>query len=248
MRRLVDVLFVDEAGQKSLADVVAVERRGREHRAARRSAAARAAVAREVIPTAPSVSALEHLLGGADTMPDDLGLFLETTLPHAPGGVRVHLRGRVRRQAPTPSPGSNASPSTADARCVRLGSGRARRATARRVAEEAERSRELVDELVGTQVDRPDGDDAQVEAGRHPRRRALQRAGRASSSSTLPDGARIGTVDKFQGQEAPVTIYSMATSRRRAPRGMEFLYDLHRLNVAVSRAQASSILVAARSS
>ena len=55
----------------------------------------------------------------------------------------------------------------------------------------------------------------------------------------------MGTVDKFQGQEAPVVIYSMATSRPEdAPRGMEFLYSPNRLNVATSRAKCVSILVA----
>ena len=57
-------------------------------------------------------------------------------------------------------------------------------------------------------------------------------------------GARIGTVDKFQGQEAPVVIYSMTTSSwADAPRGMEFLYSLNRLNVATSRAKCVCILV-----
>jgi uncharacterized protein len=57
-------------------------------------------------------------------------------------------------------------------------------------------------------------------------------------------GARVGTVDKFQGQEAPVVIYSMtSTSADEAPRGVGFLYDLHRLNVAVSRAQALAVVV-----
>ena len=57
--------------------------------------------------------------------------------------------------------------------------------------------------------------------------------------AALPAGARVGTVDKFQGQEAPVVIYSMtSTSADDAPRGVSFLYDLNRLNVAVSRAQA----------
>src|SRR5205823_3201407 len=60
----------------------------------------------------------------------------------------------------------------------------------------------------------------------------------------LPAGARVGTVDKFQGQEAPVVIYSMATSSAaEAPRGIDFLYSLHRLNVAISRAQGMAILV-----
>ncbi|RMS89280.1 MULTISPECIES: DEAD/DEAH box helicase [Pseudomonas syringae group] len=58
-------------------------------------------------------------------------------------------------------------------------------------------------------------------------------------------GARIGTVDKFQGQEAPIVIYSMTTSSYvDAPRGMEFLYSLNRLNVATSRAKCVCVLVA----
>ncbi|MEP7162352.1 MAG: C-terminal helicase domain-containing protein, partial [Candidatus Moraniibacteriota bacterium] len=57
----------------------------------------------------------------------------------------------------------------------------------------------------------------------------------------------VGTVDKFQGQEGALVIYSMATSRPEdAPRGMEFLYDLNRLNVATSRARCACILVASR--
>jgi uncharacterized protein len=61
----------------------------------------------------------------------------------------------------------------------------------------------------------------------------------------LPSGARVGTVDKFQGQEAPVVFYSMTTSTPEdAPRGMEFLYSLNRLNVAVSRARCVAVLVA----
>jgi uncharacterized protein len=61
----------------------------------------------------------------------------------------------------------------------------------------------------------------------------------------LPAGSRVGTVDKFQGQEAPVVLYSMATSTPEdAPRGMEFLYSLNRLNVAVSRARCVAVIVA----
>lgn len=58
-------------------------------------------------------------------------------------------------------------------------------------------------------------------------------------------GVAIGTVDKFQGQEAPVVIFSMTTSTPQdAPRGMEFLYSPNRFNVAVSRARSTFILVA----
>ena len=67
----------------------------------------------------------------------------------------------------------------------------------------------------------------------------------ATLRAKLPDGARVGTVDKFQGQEAPIAIYSMATSTAdEAPRGMAFLYSLHRLNVATSRARCVAAIVA----
>ena len=60
----------------------------------------------------------------------------------------------------------------------------------------------------------------------------------------LQDRARIGTVDKFQGQEAPVLIVSMCASRgETAPRGLDFLLNPNRLNVALSRAQCLSIVV-----
>jgi len=60
----------------------------------------------------------------------------------------------------------------------------------------------------------------------------------------LDDDARVGTVDKFQGQEAEVVIVSMATSSpEEVPRGIDFLYSQNRLNVSLSRARALSILV-----
>ena len=60
----------------------------------------------------------------------------------------------------------------------------------------------------------------------------------------LPPGARIGSVDRFQGQEAPVVIYSMTSSTPEdAPRGMGFLYSPNRFNVATSRARCAVILV-----
>jgi predicted RecB family nuclease len=63
--------------------------------------------------------------------------------------------------------------------------------------------------------------------------------------STLPEGTRIGTVDKFQGQEAPVVIFSMVTSSGDdLPRDIEFLYSKNRLNVAISRAQALMLFIA----
>jgi uncharacterized protein len=61
----------------------------------------------------------------------------------------------------------------------------------------------------------------------------------------LPPDARVGTVDKFQGQEAPISIYSMTSSSAEdAPRGMAFLYSRNRLNVATSRARCVAVVVA----
>jgi uncharacterized protein len=66
----------------------------------------------------------------------------------------------------------------------------------------------------------------------------------ARLQEALPDGARVGTVDKFQGQEAPVVLFTMATSSSDdLPRGLDFLLSLNRLNVAISRAQALAVLV-----
>lgn len=63
--------------------------------------------------------------------------------------------------------------------------------------------------------------------------------------SVLPPGARVGTVDKFQGQEAPVVIVSMATSDAEClPRDIEFLFSANRLNVALSRAQCLAVVFA----
>ncbi len=67
----------------------------------------------------------------------------------------------------------------------------------------------------------------------------------AALRAALPDGVPVGTVDKFQGQQAAVVIYSMgSTSAVDAPRGVSFLYDVHRLNVAISRAKALAVVVA----
>lgn len=62
--------------------------------------------------------------------------------------------------------------------------------------------------------------------------------------SILPKEARVGTVDKFQGQEAPIVLISMVTSSAEdLPRNLEFLYSKNRLNVALSRAQCLAIMV-----
>ena len=63
--------------------------------------------------------------------------------------------------------------------------------------------------------------------------------------SLLPKKARVGTIDKFQGQEAPIVLISMTTSSGEdIPRNIEFLFSRNRLNVALSRAQCLAVIVA----
>ena len=60
----------------------------------------------------------------------------------------------------------------------------------------------------------------------------------------LGDEWKIGTVDKFQGQEAPVAILALgASSAADAPRGVDLIFDRHRLNVALSRAKSLALVV-----
>ena len=61
----------------------------------------------------------------------------------------------------------------------------------------------------------------------------------------LPEGARVGTVDKFQGQEAEVVIVNLTTSSPDdLPRHVDFFYSKNRLNVAISRARTLAIVLA----
>ncbi|GFE91000.1 hypothetical protein GCM10011488_59540 [Steroidobacter agaridevorans] len=243
---IVDALFVDEAAQMSLANVLAV------------SQACRTLVLlgdpqqleqpiQGSHPEGTDVSALEHVLDRAATIGKEQGLFLEQTWRLHPdicsftselfyegrlacrvglGHQEVISQGRIRgtglRYLPVLHEGNqNTAP------------------------EEAEAIRRLVEETLASGaswIDR-DGrshpvtlDDILIIAPYNAQVIEIQRR--------LPQ-ARVGTVDKFQGQEAAIVIYSVTTSSHAdAPRGMEFLYSLNRLNVAVSRAKCVCVLAA----
>jgi predicted RecB family nuclease len=244
-RDTVDVLFVDEAGQMSVANALAVAQ------------AAKSLVLlgdpqqleqplKGSHPEGAEVSALEHLLDGAKTMPAGRGLFLEKTWRLHPRVCEftseVFYEGRLEAQAgmerqrieghawlgnaglwfvPVEHTGNrNSSP------------------------EEVERIAALVAELLRPGVEWIDAKGA---------RRPLTLSDvlmiapynvQVSDLAARIPGGRVGTVDKFQGQEAPVVIYSLTTSSpEEAPRGMEFLYSLNRLNVATSRGRAVVIVV-----
>ncbi|MBS2028777.1 MAG: TM0106 family RecB-like putative nuclease [Deltaproteobacteria bacterium] len=244
MREAVDVLFVDEAGQVSLADVLAAGISAR-NVILLGDPQQLAQPGKATHPPGAEASALEHLLGDNATIPEHMGLFLETTHRMHPDICRfvseVVYEGRLE-----------ASPECARQRVDFPGSlgGTGLRIIAaahrgNRTSSEAEglAIASAMRQLVGSPWVDNKGD-----------RRTLGlddilvvtpfNAQVARLTELLVAGARIGTVDKFQGQQAAVTFYSMASSSAEdAPRAMEFLYELNRLNVAVSRARALSILV-----
>jgi uncharacterized protein len=242
----VDVLIVDEAGQLALANTIAV------------SAGARNLVLlgdpqqldqplKGTHPPGAEASALGHVLAGESTMPPELGLFQERTRRLHPDLCRftseAFYQGRLASEEwlsrqDLAGPGRLTGTGVRFVPVVHDGN---RSESPEEAAVVARLVRELVEgAATWTDADGLDHalkwDDVLVVAPYNAQVAEIARA--------LP-AARVGTVDKFQGQEAPVSIYSMATSSPEdAPRGMEFLYSLNRLNVATSRARCLAAVVA----
>jgi predicted RecB family nuclease len=244
---MLDVLVIDEAGQVALANAIAV------------SPAARSLVLlgdpqqldqplKGTHPPGAERSALAHILDGAATMPAEKGLFLAKTWRLHPDVCaftsQAFYEGRLE-----PQPGAERQ--TLDATGPLTGTGLRYLAVPHagnqtESPEEADAIAALVESLLS-------GEAGWTDRQGQRRRLALEdilvvaayNAQVAEIARRLPAGARVGTVDKFQGQEAPVALYSMASSSAaEAPRGMEFLYSLNRLNVATSRARCLAALVA----
>lgn len=249
MEGLVDVLFVDEAGQMSLANVVAMGGAG--------SSIVLLGDPNQLPQVSPGVhpdgaqrSALQHLIGDERTLPADRGLFLPRTYrmhPAVNGFVsETFYEDRVEADPANARQAIGSGPVVAGTG-IRFWpvahSGRTSRSS-----EEAETVAGLVAALIGRPwTDRHGStrpltlDDIVVVAPYNAQVAEIHRA----VEGRLGEPGRVGTVDKFQGQEAAVSIYSTATSSPDdAPRDLEFLYSGNRLNVAVSRARGLAILVA----
>ena len=157
----VDVLFVDEAGQISLANVVAIARGDREPRAARRPAAARPADCRARTRPAPSGRRSPTSSASDATMPPDRGLFLETTWRLHPDLCALHVRGLLRRPArargaprrPAPRRGRRAPRRRRPAACVDVRDDRRRQRVARRGRRRRRRWRAAIVEGGATWID-----------------------------------------------------------------------------------------------
>jgi predicted RecB family nuclease len=245
----VDALVIDEAGQMSLANALAVARAGR-GLVLFGDPAQLEQPQKGAHPPGAEVSTLEHWLGGdALTIPPHLGVFLPKTR-------RLHPRicdfisstfyeGRLTAEAGLGLEQQSVSlPGEFSGSGVRFCAVE-HRGNTNQSTEELEVVRQLVERCLasGSTFRARDGgvrqlaaDDVLVVAPYNVQVSALKRA--------LPEGVLVGTVDKVQGKEAPVVIYSMTSSSADdAPRGMEFLFNLNRLNVAVSRAKALCIVV-----
>lgn len=243
---VVDVLFLDEAGQMSLANVLAVAQ------------ATRSLVLlgdpqqldqpqQGIHPDGTDLSALKHLLNGRMTIPDDRGLFLAETWRLHPNicsfTSEVFYENRLRSHSGLEKEALAGSALFENAGLWFVPV--EHEGSQSLSHEEVEQVGALVESLISSGtiwVDKQGKeqsltlDDILIVAPYNAQVSAIARR--------LP-GSRVGTVDKFQGQEAPVVIYSMTTSSsEEAPRGMEFLYSLNRLNVATSRARCACILVA----
>jgi uncharacterized protein len=245
MSGTVDVLFIDEAGQLSLANVLAA------------SGAATSLVLlgdprqleqpqKGVHPPGTDAAALSHLVGG-DTLAPERGIFIEETRRLHPDlcafTSELFYQGRLKSRiglerqgvdGPDPFRGTglrflpvehegNTSESPEEVRAVA----------------------QLVERLL--QAEPMWVDQEGVRAPIRPKDIlvvAPYNAHVAALQAALPAGVQVGTVDKFQGRQAPVVTYSTATSTAEdAPRGMKFLYSPNRLNVATSRARCLAIWV-----
>jgi uncharacterized protein len=239
-----DYLFIDEAGQVSLADAIAM------------GTAARNIVLLGDPQQLPQVrqgmhpgdsgrSVLEHLLAGRATVPEDRGVFLDRTWRMHPDVCafisQLSYDGRLGSAAGRDR--QRVTSSVFDGAGLRfmpvehVGNAQASEEEARVVAAAV---RGLLAGGTFTDIDgrvKPlTARDILVVAPYNMQVRCLREA--------LPDEVEVGTVDKFQGREAPVVFFSMTSSSGEdVPRGLEFLFSRNRFNVAISRAKALAVLV-----
>ncbi|MEA2367338.1 MAG: hypothetical protein QOH38_56, partial [Thermoleophilaceae bacterium] len=240
MEGVIDTLFVDEAGQVSLADALAMATCAR-NLVLLGDPQQLAQVSQGTHPAGAGASALEHVLAGDDTIPPERGLFLGFTWRMHPDVARfvseMSYQGRLH-SAPD---------------CARQGTafGTGIRFIPVEHSGNRQSSREEAD-AIAREIERMTGGDYTDMNGRtRPLRHgdfmvvAPYNAQVRCLRAALPASVPVGTVDKFQGQEAAVVFFSMATSSGDdVPRNLEFLFSRNRLNVAISRARCLAVLVA----
>lgn len=241
----VDYLFVDEAGQLSLIDTLAVS-----HCCSNLVLLGDPQQLKQpqqgVHPDGTEVSALEHVLQDEKTISDEQGIFLtETWRMHSSINAfvselfyenRLKSKEHLDKQQILGSKYSGAGLYLEEVE---------HSGNTNSSSEEVEKVVEIVQQLTSgeTTFINQKGEEAILRISDikiiTPYNAQVQ-----AIKQQLPT-LEVGTVDKFQGQEAPVIIYSVATSSLEdAPRGMDFLFSPNRFNVAVSRARTRFIMVA----
>jgi uncharacterized protein len=240
----VDVLFIDEAGQLGLADALAATM-GARNVVLLGDPLQLPQVVQGTHPHGAGASVLEHVLAGAPTITADRGVFLGTTRrmhPDVCGFISDHIyEGRLTshpdcaRQDTEHGTGLRWVPALHQGRSTSS-------------PEEAAIVADLAADLIGRQwtdaVGRtgPIGPADVLVVAPYNDQVATIRA--ALDARTTTAAIRVGTVDKFQGQEGAAVIFSMtASSAADVPRALDFLFSKNRLNVAISRARCLAYLV-----
>jgi len=241
----IDYLFVDEAGQLSLIDTLAVS-----HGCANIILLGDPQQLKQpqqgVHPDGTELSALEHVLQGEKTISDEQGVFLDQTWRMHPSinafvselfyEDRLKSKDHLNQQKMIDSRYAGAGLFLEEVN---------HSGNTSSSSEEVDKVVEIVEHLTNgnfTYINEKGEEhtfrenDIKIITPYNAQVQLIK--------NRLPT-LEVGTVDKFQGQEAPVIIYSVATlSLEEAPRGMEFLFSPNRLNVAVSRARICFIMVA----
>jgi uncharacterized protein len=239
-----DYLILDEAGQFSLANTMAVATAAK-NLVLVGDPLQLAQPSKGTHPIGANASALGHVLGDAGTLPDELGIFLDRTHRLHPEICafisEIVYEGRLQSEPGCERQAVSGSDELG-------GSGLRWRPIdhfGNRVdaPEEGDEVNACYRGLLGRTFTDKDGVERPLTAA-DVKIVAPYNAQVHILKQKLPPGALVGTVDKYQGQQAPVVIVSLTTSSLEdIPRGMEFLYSRNRLNVAVSRAQAMTIVV-----
>jgi len=240
----VDVLVVDEAGQLALADAVA-SANGAKNLILLGDPLQLSQVAQAEHPDGSGASVLEHILGEQATLPEDQGVFISETRRMHPDVCRFIsnqiYEGRLSSHESCAQQGTEFGTGLRWLEALHTN-----RST--ESPEEADIVISQVTAMLGTPWVNQRGEEAPLRAEDFmvvaPYNDQVRLLRGAFDRTPRLRGVQVGTVDKFQGREAPVVFFTMTTSSGEdMPRGPEFLFSRNRLNVAVSRARCLAYLL-----
>ena len=240
----VDVLIIDEAGQLALADAVSTTG-GAHNLVLLGDPSQLAQVASASHPNGSGVSVLQHVLGEHTTVPDDRGVFLSVTRrmhPHLCEFISSAIYdGRLTAHESCAAQGTAFGTGLRWLRAEHS-------ARSKESPEEAALVAHQIRQMIGASWTDKDGISHLLGAEHFmvvaPYNDQVALIRQTLEADARTRGVRVGTVDKFQGQEAPIVFFTMTTSTAAdMPRDPKFLFSRNRLNVALSRARCLAFLV-----